>query len=101
MVTGGMKLVPIEAHKREQLNLGKKKMALLVQHLGQYNAHAAAKRAGLRKGDILVSYDDKADLTTESELFAHGLRHRKPGNRVSIIAIRGGKKLEFTIPIQP
>jgi len=101
MVTGGMKLVPIEAHKREQLNLGKKKMALLVQHLGQYNAHAAAKRAGLRKGDILVSYDNNADLTTESELFAHGLRHRKPGNRVSIIAIRGGKKLEFTIPIQP
>ena len=101
MVTGGMQLVPIDADKRQQLNLGKKKMALLVRHLGQYNAHAAAKRAGLRKGDILVSYDDKADLTTESELFAHGLRNRKPGEKVSIVAIRGGKRREFTIPIQP
>ncbi|MDB4807769.1 PDZ domain-containing protein, partial [bacterium] len=92
---------PINADKRKQLNLGKKQMALRVQHLGQYNAHAAAKRAGLRKGDILVSYDGNANLATESELFAHSLQHHKAGDKVSIVAIRGGKKREFTIPIQP
>ncbi len=101
MVTGGMQLTPINADKRKQLNLGKKQMALQVQHLGQYNAHAAAKRAGLRKGDILVSYDGNANLATESELFAHSLQHHKAGDKVSIVAIRGGKKREFTIPIQP
>ena len=101
MVTGGMRLTPVEPHKRQQLNLGKKQMALLVEHLGQYNAHAAAKRAGLRKGDILIAYDGNTALTTESELFAHSLQHHKPGDKVRIVAIRGGEKREFTIPIQP
>ena len=101
MVTGGMRLTPVEAKKRQQLNLGEKQMALVVQHLGQYNSHAAAKRAGLRKGDILVAYDDRTDLATESELFAHSFGHHKVGDKVSIIAIRNGKKREFTVPIQP
>ena len=101
MVTGGMRLTPVEAKKRQQLNLGEKQMALVVQHLGQYNSHAAAKRAGLRKGDILVAYDDRTDLATESELFAHSFGHHKVGDEVSIIAIRNGKKREFTVPIQP
>jgi hypothetical protein len=101
MVTGGMRLTQVEPEKRKQLNLDKKQMALLVQHLGQYNAHAAAKRAGLRKGDILVAYDGNTSLMTESELFAYSLHHHKSGDKVRIAAIRGGKTREFTIPIQP
>ena len=101
MLTGGMKLAPVEAGKRAQLNLSENDMALLVEHLGQYNAHAAAKRAGLRKGDILVTYDGNTELTTETALFAYSLENHKPGDRVRIIALRGGAKREFTIPIQP
>ena len=93
-----MKLI---LQKKQQLKLGKKQLALLVEHLGQYGAHAAAKRAGVRKGDILIAYDGNSSLTTESELFAHSLHHHKPGDKVSIVAIRGSQKREFTIPIQP
>ncbi|MDB4664484.1 PDZ domain-containing protein [bacterium] len=101
MLTGGMRLTEIDLAKKQQLKLDENGMALLVQHLGQYNAHAAAKRAGLRKGDILVGYDGRTDLNTESQLFTHSVNHHKPGDKVQVTALRGGKKREFTIPIQP
>jgi len=101
MLTGGMRLTEIDPAKKQQLNLDENKMALLVQHLGQYNAHAAAKRAGLRKGDVLIGYDGRTDLNTESQLFTHSVNHHKPGDKVQVTVLRGGKKREFTIPIQP
>ena len=101
MLTGGMRLTELVSEKRKQLNLDENQMALQVQHLGQYNAHAAAKRAGLRKGDILIGYDGRTDLKTESQLFTHSINRHKPGDKVPVTALREGKKREFTIPIQP
>ena len=56
-------------------------MALLVQHLGQYGAHAAAKRAGIKKGDVLISYAGRSDLTTESLLMAESINRHQNGRQ--------------------
>ena len=80
MLTGGMRLTELEPAQRQELGIGDTQMALLVQHLGQYGAHAAAKRSGLRKGDILVGYDRRDDL------------HRIPPNLVRLI--RGAAEAE-------
>lgn len=101
MLTGGMLLKSVDPERRQELKIDGNHMALQIQHLGQYNAHAAAKRAGLRKGDILIAYDGKTDLTTESALFAYSLKNHKPGDKVKILALRDEREQEFTIPIQP
>ena len=101
MLTGGMRLTQLAPEKRTQLGVNDNQMTLLVQHLGQYGAHAAAKRSGLRKGDILVGYDGRDDLQTESQLFSHSINHHQPGDKVSVTVLRRGKKREFAIPIQP
>jgi len=101
MLTGGMRLTELEPAQRQELGIGDTQMALLVQHLGQYGAHAAAKRSGLRKGDILVDYDGRDDLQTESLLFSYSINHHQPGDQVSVMVLRRGGKRKFTIPIQP
>ena len=101
MLTGGMRLVPLEPKKRQKLGLAENQMALLVQHLGQYGAHAAAKRAGIKKGDVLISYAGRSDLTTESLLMAESINRHQTGDRVRVTLLRGDNKKEFQIPIQP
>ena len=66
-----------------------------------YSPHAAALNAGFRKGDILISFDDRADLQRETDLIAHALFTRRPGERVKVTLLREGKKLNLTLPMQP
>jgi serine protease Do len=74
-------------------------MALKVKHVGQYGPHATAKNAGFQVGDVIVSYDGKADLKRETDLLAYGVTARKPGDKVPVTVIRGGKKVELTLPL--
>ena len=54
MGLGGLKLAELSGEQREVAKLPRKAMALQVEHAGEYGEHAVAKRAGFRKGDILV-----------------------------------------------
>lgn len=74
-------------------------MALKVKHVGQYGPHATAKAAGFQVGDVLVSYDGKADFRRETDLLAYGVTARKPGDKVPVTVLRGGKKVELTLPL--
>ena len=65
-----------------------------------YDKHAAAHRAGIRKDDVLIEFDGLTDRRSESQLIAHGVQNRKPGDKVAIAVLRGGKRLEFTVPMQ-
>jgi serine protease Do len=76
-------------------------MALRVKHVGQYGPHAVAKAAGVQVGDVLVAYDGKTDLTRETDVLAYGVSARKPGDKVPLTLIRGGKRIELTIPLPP
>ncbi len=98
VVLGGMRLKPLpEARKRKE---GLPGMALHVAHLGQHGEHGAAYRAGLRKGDILFSFDGRDDLLTESSVLAHGLQKRKSGDRITVRILRGKRRLEFKFPLK-
>ena len=99
MVTGGMRLRALDADERKDLGIDNG-MALRATHVGQYGAHGAAKRAGLRKGDIVVAYDGRNDLQRESELVAYAVDQHEPGDQVEVEAIRDGSRMTFTLPIQ-
>ena len=98
VVLGGMRLKPLpEARKRKE---GLPGMALHVAHLGQYGEHGVAYRSGLRKGDIILSFDGRDDLLTESSVLTHGLQKRKSGERVTVKILRGERRLEFKFPLK-
>jgi len=100
MGAGGLKLAPLPQQRRVDRDLPDGKMALLVEHVGQYGPHAAAKRAGFRKGDVIVGFDGRDDLLRESDLLAYAVTQRKPGERVKVDVLRGGKRIELSLPMQ-
>jgi hypothetical protein len=100
MTTGGMRLDNLSAEEREKLGLAENVVALRARHVGEYGAHAAAKNAGFRKGDVLVEIDGKSDLLTESQLMARFANEKRPGDRVPVVVLREGKQLPLELPIQ-
>ena len=85
MGLGGMRLDDLTDEQRKASSLSDKTLALKVRHVGEYGEHAVAKRAGLRKGDILVSFDGQTGRMSESELLAYAMQ-KKPRRR-------GGREL--------
>lgn len=79
---------------------GAKTMRLRVKHVGQWGQHAVAKRAGVRKGDVLVSYAGRSDPLTETELLAWALAQHAAGARVEIVVERGGERVPLAIRTQ-
>jgi serine protease Do len=98
MATGGLVLEAIEGER--PAGVPKDGMALRVKFVGMYNAHAAAKNAGFLKDDVLISFDGRTDLMRETDLFAHALRARKPGETVSVKLVRAGETKELKLPMQ-
>jgi serine protease Do len=74
-------------------------MGLKVKHVGQYGPHATAKNAGVQVGDVLVSYDGKSDFLRETDVLAYGVTARKPGDKVALTVLRGGKKVNLTLTL--
>ena len=97
---GGMKLEEIDNSTKRSFGLRSDSLALEAKHVGQYNKHALAKRAGWKKGDILIEVEGRTDRMTESQLIGWILERRRPGQNLNGVAIRSGKKIKLTIPVQ-
>lgn len=100
MGLGGLFLKEVSDGDRKKLGLADNALALRVEHAGMYDKHAGAYRAGIRKDDILVEFDGIKDRRSESQLIARGVQERKPGDKVAVAVLRGGKRLQFTVPMQ-
>lgn len=100
MATGGLLLEALPENDRLAAGIQQGQMALLVKHVGQYGAHAAAKNAGFRKDDIVVSVDGRTDLFRESDLIRLGLQSFKPGESARVTVLREGKRIELNLPFQ-
>ena len=100
MATGGMTLVPLDGDARRALGLAEDQMALRSDHVGIYGHHARAKKAGIRKQDIILSYDNQKDLMTESALLRYALQEKRPGDFVQIEYQRGEKKHTTRLRLQ-
>ncbi len=101
MVTGGMLLVPVENEERGKDGIPSQGMALRVKHLGLYAPHDAAKKAGFQKDDIVVAYDGRNDLLTDSDVLRHGVTQHKPGDEIQLEVIRNGARRTLELPMQP
>jgi len=101
MVTGGLRLEPLTDAERQALQVPADKVGLKVKHVGQFNAHAAAKRAGFKEGDVLLKVGSFEQPMTESQLFAKLIGEYRTGDMVDVELMRGDKRLMLQLPIQP
>jgi serine protease Do len=100
MAFGGMKIDDIPDEERAALGLDKTQMALRVFYVGEYGEHAAAKKAGFKKGDILIQVGDLKQRLTESALIGDLLLHHLPGEKLPATVLRGQERLELKLPQQ-
>ncbi|HZW33469.1 MAG TPA: Trx7/PDZ domain-containing (seleno)protein [Isosphaeraceae bacterium] len=97
---GGMKLDDVKDEDRRQAKIPPDRMALKIAHVGEFGEHAVAKRAGLQRGDILVSFDGIDRRMTESQLLDYTLRQKHRGDLVALTVLRDGmrKTLSYALP---
>lgn len=100
MATGGMLLKDLPEDKRAERDISEDQLALLAEHVGEYGEHAAAKKAGFRKEDVLVEVDGITRRMSESELIGHLLAKYQPGAKVKATVLRGNEQLKLEFPIQ-
>ena len=75
-------------------------MALKVEHAGKYGPHGVAHRKGVRKGDIVTSFDSRSDLLSEQAVHAYVVTTKKHGQTVPLTYQREGRSRTVQIPIQ-
>ncbi len=95
MTLGGLLLESLSVEQRNELKLTPDQMALRAKHVGQYNEHAVAKRAGFLKDDVVVSLDGDSSPLTETALMAKLLNTKRPGDTITLGVLRAGKRLEL------
>jgi hypothetical protein len=100
MTTGGMRLDALPSEARTKLGLSEQTMALVARHVGEYGAHAAAKNAGFRKGDVLIEVGGRSDLMTESQMMSWLVNARQKGDKVPVVILREGKRIPLELPMQ-
>lgn len=100
MGLGGLILVDLTDEERTARGLPATGMAMLVKGVGQYGKHGAAKRAGFQKDDVITSLDGLQHRTSEAKVLAHLLRHRLPGEKVSVTLRRGDSQKTLDLPMQ-
>ena len=83
---GGLKLDP---------NPGGK--GLLVGNVGQYAPHDRAKKAGMLKGDIVLTVDGRTDFSRETDVIAYCLQEKKPDEPLMLGVQRGGQALTISV----
>lgn len=100
MATGGLVLEDVPDAERSGLSLTPTQLALRVQFVGQYGKHAAGKKAGFQKGDILIDCDGQADRLTEGQWLERVLQTKKVGETMQVTVLRGTDKVKLQLSSQ-
>ena len=100
MVTGGLVLKDLPTDERTKAGLSDADLALLVHYVGEYGEHAVGKRAGFKKGDIIVSADGKTARLTESDFMTWLLQEKFGGVKIPVTVLRADARVNLELPLQ-
>lgn len=89
----GVYLQPIDKEMAEALNLEKTEGALV----SSVNKNSPAEKAGIKEGDIIISYNNKP--VKNLSIFRNELALLDPGSKVALEIIRNGKTSTVTITL--
>lgn len=90
---GGMKL-------EQEADEDGQQSRLVVGYLGSWGPFGVAKRAGVLRGDIILTVDRRTDLRLESDVFEYINQHKKQGDQVELTLRRGDRTLTVRYKIQ-
>ncbi|MCA9317282.1 MAG: hypothetical protein KDB73_17475, partial [Planctomycetes bacterium] len=74
---------------------------LRVKHVGRFPPHDRAKKAGIKPGDVLVSFDGEDGFTREDDVLWHAQGRAVKSRTVSVVLRRGDRRIEVDLPIGP
>ncbi|MSU62231.1 MAG: PDZ domain-containing protein [Pedosphaera sp.] len=100
MALGGLLLEELSDEERARRGLKKDQLALFAKHVGEYGQHAAAKKAGFKKEDVIIEIDGSSARQSESELIGRLLKEYQPGTTVKATVLRGNTRVDLTLPMQ-
>jgi len=93
MGLGAMYLKTMTPEQRAEQKLPATGMALRAEHVGQFAPHDVAKKAGVVKDDVLISFNGRTDFTRETDLLAYALNEIPVGAKVPAVFMRNGEKI--------
>ena len=100
MGTGGIVFKPATHRQRRANGIPDGRMALRVNSLGKHGPHGAAKRAGVRGGDIMIRYDGNDEDWTPSQLLGYIGKSTRTGQQIRVALMRNGQQLNLSLPVQ-
>ncbi len=72
---------------------------LRVQFIGNKNQGAADRKAGLKEGDLILTYDGKAMNVLPEEFQMYVRFQRKVGEKLELKVLRNGKEMAIELPL--
>jgi hypothetical protein len=97
MGLGAMYLKPLTPQQRAEQKLPAGSMALRAEHVGQFAPHDVAKKAGVIKDDVLISFNGRTDFQRETDLLAYALNELPVGSKVPAVFLRNGEKINVEL----
>lgn len=94
----GLKTAPLPPPEKEKLGLSADALALKVEGIFGKNA-AILQKAGLVKGDVIVSAGGRTEAMNESEFLVHLRTKYGPGDAIKLTVLRSGTRQDITVPL--
>jgi serine protease Do len=101
MALGGLLLEELAEEQRRELGIAEGQLALRAKHVGEFGPHAAAKRAGFKKEDVVIAFGGERGRMREGDLMRIGVQRFKVGENIPVTVRRGNETIELSIPMQP
>lgn len=96
----GFGFFDLDAPKRIQMGLKGDAIAIEVAHIAAGKDDSkAARKAGLRKGDVIVGVDGMTSGMKVSDLLAYLLQKKRPGQSVALTVRRGANTLQIRLTL--
>jgi serine protease Do len=94
----GFKTVPLPPAEKEKLGLSADALALKVE--GMFGKGAAPlQKAGLVKGDVIVSIDGRTEVMNESEFLVLLRTKYGPNDAIKLSVLRNNQRKDLTVPL--
>lgn len=100
MILGGLVLEDVAPAAREEAKIGATELALRVKSVGEYGDHARAKKAGFKKGDLVVAFGAAKNALSESALLGWAMNATRPGDQLQVAVRRDGAALTLTLEMR-
>ena len=100
MVTGGAVLEALDPARKKAMGLGVDQTSLRIKHLGRYNDHARALKAGAKVNDILIAVDGRDDFLSEAAVIEYAIQEKKPGDLMTFTLRRNEREIKATIKLK-